>query len=134
MERFSDLNSAYYYHNRGNSPYCTHLRYCVTLERLTIKVSPCRLLIPAALMSRQDIIELGSGLCSTELLHQITRDKTEAGDRVRLVSVDTDKAWLDTFLPLQTEHHKLILVSQDWTLRPHLPWRDGGAVTSIYAH
>ena len=92
------------------------------------------MLIPAALLSKDDIIELGSGLCSTELLHQITQDKTEAGDRVRLVSVDTDKAWLDTFLPLQTEHHKLILVSQDWTLRPHLAWRDGGAVTSIYAH
>ena len=92
------------------------------------------MLIPAALLSKDDIIELGSGLCSTELLHQITQDKAEAGDRVRLVSVDTDKAWLDTFLTLQTEHHKLILVSQDWTLRPHLPWRDGGAVTSIYAH
>ena len=26
MERFSDLNSCYYHHNRGNEPYCTHLR------------------------------------------------------------------------------------------------------------
>ena len=93
------------------------------------------MLIPAALLSKDDIIELGSGLCSTELLHQITLDKVEAGDRgVRLVSVDTDKAWLDTFLPLQTEHHSLILVSGDWTLRPHLQWRDGGGLSSIYAH
>ena len=93
------------------------------------------MLIPAALLSNDDIIELGSGLCSTELLHRITRDKVEAGDRgARLVSVDTDKAWLDTFLPLQTQHHSLVLVSGDWTLRPHLQWRDGGSVSSIYTH
>ena len=92
------------------------------------------MLIPAALLSKDDIIELGSGLCSTELLHQITQDKVEAGDKVRLVTVDTDKAWLDTWLPLQTELHSLILVSEDWTLKPHLQWRDGGGVSSIYAH
>ena len=87
------------------------------------------------MLSKDDIIELGSGLCSTELLHQIMEDKVEAGDGgPRLVSVDTDKAWLDTFLPLQTQHHSLILVSEDWTLRPHLHWRDGGGVSSIYAH
>ena len=87
------------------------------------------------MLSEDDIIELGSGLCSTELLHQIMEDKVEAGDGgPRLVSVDTDKAWLDTFLPLQTQHHSLILVSEDWTLRPHLHWRDGGGVSSIYAH
>ena len=95
----------------------------------------CRLLIPAALLSEDDIIELGSGLCSTELLHQIMEDKVDDGNSgARLFSVDTDKAWLDTFLPLQTEHHSLILVSEDWTLRPHLHWRDGGGVSSIYAH
>ena len=87
------------------------------------------------MLSEDDIIELGSGLCSTELLHRITEDKVEAGDGgPRLFSVDTDKAWLDTFLPLQTQHHSLILVSEDWTLRPHLNWRDGCGVSSIYAH
>ena len=90
------------------------------------------MLIPAALLSKDDIIELGSGLCSTELLHQITVDKVKVGDKVRLFTVDTDKAWLDTWLPLQNKLHSLILVAKDWTLRPHLQWRDG--ISSIYAH
>ena len=92
------------------------------------------MLIPAALLSKDDIIELGSGLCSTELLHQITVDKVKVGDKVRLFTVDTDKAWLDTWLPLQTKLHSLILVAKDWTLRPHLQWQDGGGVSSIYAY
>ena len=54
------------------------------------------MLIPAALLSEDDIIELGSGLCSTELLHQITEDKVEIYRREeveRIYYTDNTDLW-----------------------------------------
>ena len=56
-----------------------------------------------------------SGLCSTQLLHNITKDKYEEGHKVKLYTVDSDKHWLDKFNDLQSEYHKFILVNSQWT-------------------
>lgn len=55
------------------------------------------------------------GLCSTPLLHNITRDKNEEGYNVKLYTVDSNKKWLDKFSNLQSEYHKHILVNYLWT-------------------
>merc|ERR1719195_851783 len=103
-ERFEDVDSCYYHHNMNNAPYCTHLR----------------LLLPAALMSTGDVIELGSGECSTQLLHSIMQDKVERGEaRSRLVTVDTDQDWLVRYTHLHSPHHAFILVPELWTFRPY---------------
>ena len=56
-----------------------------------------------------------SGLCSTPILHNITRDENESGRNVKLYTVDSDKNWLDKFYDLQSENHKHILVNSQWT-------------------
>jgi len=103
-EKFEDVDSCYYHHNMNNAPYCTHLR----------------LLLPAALLSTGDVIELGSGECSTQLLHNIMQDKVERGEaRSRLVTVDTDQDWLVRYTHLHSPHHAFILVPELWTFRPY---------------
>ena len=65
-------------------------------------------------------LELGSGECSTQLLHNIMQDKVERGEaRSRLVTVDTDQDWLVRYTHLHSPHHAFILVPELWTLRPY---------------
>ena len=54
---FSDIDRCYRHYNRDNKPYGTHLR----------------LVVVASLLTSGDILELGAGLFSTPLLHNITQ-------------------------------------------------------------
>ena len=65
-------------------------------------------------------LELGSGECSTQLLHNIMQDKVERGEaRSRLVTVDTDQDWLVRYTHLHSPNHAFILVPELWTFRPY---------------
>ena len=65
-------------------------------------------LISAVMQTKGAIIELGTGIYSTPLLHEI------CGNRP-LLSVDSDPEWLDNFRYLETENHKLLAIeNHDW--------------------
>ena len=93
-DNFDDLNAAYRHYNKKNLVYGTHVR----------------LLLLATMMTRGDILELGTGDQSTELLHDIVEDDNKRGDARLLVSAESDSHWLDTFTHLSSSFHQLLLV------------------------
>merc|ERR1719367_1987060 len=58
-DHFESLDNCYRHYNPKNLNYCSHLR----------------LLIPASILSSGNIVELGSGDCSTPVLDDIMKDK-----------------------------------------------------------
>ena len=64
-----------------------------------------RLLWAAAKASKGDVLEMGTGAFSTPMLHNLT---ASAGRR--LVSAETDSAWLSKFQEQGFGHHQLLLV------------------------
>ena len=93
-DNYDDLNAGYRHYNNKNHAYGTH----------------ARLLLLAALMTHGDILELGTGDQSTELLHDIVEDDNKRGDARLLVSAESDSHWLDTFTHLSSSFHQLLLV------------------------
>jgi len=69
--------------------------------------SHVRLLTAAALSTKGDILELGTGFFSTPLLHQIVK---EEGGRRMIVSTDTDSNWLPLFRNLSSSFHQVLLI------------------------
>jgi len=82
--------------------------------------SHVRLLTAAALATRGDILELGTGFFSTPLLHQIVKE--EVGERM-VISTDTDSNWLPLFRNLSAPFHQILLVPvyQDGGTCGHYP-------------
>ena len=64
-----------------------------------------RLLWAAAKATQGDVLEMGTGAFSTPMLHNLT---ASAGRR--LVSAETDSAWLSKFQEQGFGHHQLLLV------------------------
>ena len=94
-ENFDDLNAAYRHYNKNNLVYGTHVR----------------LLLLATMMTRGDILELGTGDYSTELLHDIIEEDNKKERRL-LVSADSDPVWLNRFTHLSSPFHQLLLVNK----------------------
>jgi len=93
-DNFADLNAAYRHYNKKNLVYGTHVR----------------LLLLATIMTHGDILELGTGDYSTELLHDIIEEDNKKEKRL-LVSADSDPAWLNRFTHLSSPFHQLLLVN-----------------------
>ena len=64
-----------------------------------------RLLWAAAKATQGDILEMGTGAFSTPMLHNLTGSVGR-----RLVSAETDSAWLSKFKEQGVGHHQLLLV------------------------
>ena len=64
-----------------------------------------RLLWAAAKATQGDILEMGTGAFSTPMLHNLTGSVGR-----RLVSAETDSAWLSKFQEQGLGHHQLLLV------------------------
>ena len=90
---FDDINSGYRHYNRQNVDYGTH----------------ARLLLLSALMTHGDILELGTGDHSTQLLHDILEEDNKTEKRL-LVSADSDPLWLEKYSYLSSPFHQLLLV------------------------
>ena len=114
-DHYDDINSCYHYYNYNSKDFCSHLR----------------LLIPSTILVSGDILEMGSGdkdihnlgfnqtlhvsgICSTELMHNITVSKLEEGGRGCLYTLDSDEEWLNKFHNLQSDHHKIWLINEGW--------------------
>lgn len=54
-------------------------------------------------ISRKPVLELGVGWSSTPLLHWICK-----AQGVNLISVESDREWLEKFRSFESDHHKLI--------------------------
>ena len=67
-----------------------------------------KLLAVAALLTRGDILEMGAGDFSTEVLHDIVRMDEECR---KLVTADSNKEWIDKFQDKKTNFHHLVLIS-----------------------
>lgn len=63
---FKDVNGAYRHYNKENKDYGTHLRLTLT----------------AALLTQGDILELGTGQFSTEILHRVLEEEREEREEV----------------------------------------------------
>ena len=92
-DKFDDLNAGYRHINKDNVDYGTH----------------ARLLLIAAMMTHGDILELGTGDHSTQLLHDILEDDNKNEKRM-LLSAESDSLWLEKFKHLYAPFHHLILV------------------------
>jgi len=91
QDHFDDINLCYRHYNVDNKDYGTHMR----------------LLLVGTLLTAGDVLELGAGLYSTHLLHNITQLWSPDTTR-HLVTVETDRHWLESFTSLQNEQHQLI--------------------------
>jgi hypothetical protein len=104
-----DINSFY-------TPYHTENDYNLILRYLDAPLDSAygSAVIPLAytilkLQTVGDVIEYGSGIFSTNLLHKITYDLKR-----KCISLDTNNEWLMKFAILnETYHHRIYYVSQD---------------------
>lgn len=74
----------------------------------------------AALISSNDLLEIGMGIYSTSLLHRISTDLKR-----KLVSIENDFEWLSKFIIFnQTKYHKIYHISSDEliTYGSNKPW------------
>jgi len=87
----NEIQSVYNIYNPDKKGYGTHVK----------------LLLVSALMTRGDILEMGSGYFSTQLLHDIVQE--EAGSRM-LVTAESSNDWLQKHAGLQSDFHQLLHV------------------------
>jgi len=102
-DHFESLDSCYRHYNPKNLNYCSHLR----------------LLIPASILSSGNIVELGSGDCSTPVLDDIMKDKHDNRKNIKLITVESDEFWLKKVLAFKNEYHELYLINSKWTSNIH---------------
>lgn len=107
---FKDVNGAYRHYNKENKDYGTHLRLTLT----------------AALLTQGDILELGTGHFSTQILHTVLEhQETETenstankshGHRRKIVSVESDPKWFAKYAHLANSFHQLVFLPL-WSCR-----------------
>jgi len=90
---FDDVNAGYRFYNNENAAYGTH----------------ARLLLVAAMMTHGDILELGMGDHSTQLLHDILEEDNKSEKRM-LVSAESDLEWLESYKSLVSPFHQILHV------------------------
>ena len=88
-----EANAGYKNYNEENAAYGTH----------------ARLLLVAAMMTHGDILELGMGDYSTQMMHDIIEDDNKIEKRM-LVSAESDQEWMKRFTKLSSPFHQIIHV------------------------
>ena len=88
-----EVEALYRHYNKQNVDYGTH----------------ARLLLVAVLMTHGDILELGTGLHSTKLIHDVFEEDNKKEKRM-LVSADSDLTWLKKSSELSSSFHQLLFV------------------------
>jgi len=94
-DNFDDANAGYRFYNNENAAYGTH----------------ARLLLVAAMMTHGDILELGMGDHSTQLLHDILEEDNKSEKRM-LVSAESDLEWLERFKIFSSSFHQILYVKK----------------------
>ena len=97
-KEFDEVNAVYRHYNRKNIDYGTH----------------ARLLIVAAMMTSGDILELGTGYHSTELLHEILEEDNKKNNKRSLISADSDPKWIVRYKDLSSYFHQPSPIIRIW--------------------
>ena len=88
-----EANAGYKNYNEENAAYGTH----------------ARLLLVAAMMTHGDILELGMGDYSTQMMHDIIEDDNKIEKRM-LVSAESHQQWMKRFTKLSSSFHHIMYV------------------------
>jgi len=92
-DNLDEANAGYKHYNVDNAAYGTH----------------ARLLLVAAMMTHGDILELGMGDYSTQMMHDVIEDDNKIEKRL-LVSAESDQEWMRGFTKLSSPIHQIIYV------------------------
>ena len=88
------INGVHRTYNPGRAGFGTHLK----------------LLVVAALLTKGDILEMGAGDFSTEVLHDIIKMDGECRE---LITADSNKEWIDKIQDKKTTFHNLVLINHE---------------------